>query len=118
MMSRSYRDLVYIPFHFKCGVTAQCNLEVFDKFPEILEILENDCANCLRILPKNCHDLIRRTNLWINVSYMYHDLEMEEREFKHATTHHFEEWLIGWVIDSYFPMEKKMMQDYYLHLSY
>lgn len=84
---------VYIPFRLKCGITAQCRLEVFDTFPEILDVIEEDVFNCIRALPPSVHDLVRRTNVWINVSYVYGPLD-RPKELKHTTTHHYERWLI------------------------
>lgn len=84
---------VYIPFHLKCGLTAQCRLEVFDICPEILDVIEEDVLNCIKALPSSVHDLVRRTNIWINVSYVYGQLD-RPKELKHTSAHHYEEWLI------------------------
>ncbi len=84
---------VYIPFHLKCGVTARCRLEVFDACPEILDAIEDDIHNCLRALPPSVHDLVRRTNIWINVTYFYGNFD-DSKELKHTNTHHYEKWLI------------------------
>mmetsp|Transcript_24745 Transcript_24745/g.36958 ORF Transcript_24745/g.36958 Transcript_24745/m.36958 type:complete len:381 (-) Transcript_24745:1256-2398(-) len=84
---------VYIPFHLKCGVTTRCSLEVFDECPEILDIIEDDIHNCLRTLPSSVHELVRRTNIWINVTYSYGRLD-NPKELKHTNTHHYEKWLV------------------------
>ncbi len=88
---------VYIPFHLKCGLTAQCSLDVFEQCPTILDIIEEDAYNCLRVLPSSVHDLVRRTKIWINVSYVYGHCS-QPKVLKHMNTHHYVQWLEWYVI--------------------
>ena len=89
----------YIPFRFKCGLKAYCTLDVYEQCPTILQILENDVNHCLRILPFSVHDLIRRTKLWINVTYVYGDID-HPKVLKHMNTHHYERWLHWYVCNN------------------
>lgn len=84
---------VYIPFHLKCGLTAQCSLEVFDVVPQILDVIEKDVFNCIKALPASVHELVRRTNIWINVTYSYGQSD-HPTVLKHTAAHHYEKWLI------------------------
>jgi len=84
---------IYIPFHLKCGIIAHCNMEIFHTHPDILTTMEDDVRNCIKVLPRSVHDLIRRTAIWMNVSYVYGSLE-NPKVLKHTTTHHSEQWLI------------------------
>lgn len=86
---------VYIPFHLqKCGITTQCTLQVLNNNPHILQTIEQDVYDCLKVLPQSVHHLIRRTVLWINETYVYGLIE-KPKVLKHTTTHHCERWLIG-----------------------
>mmetsp|Transcript_15849 Transcript_15849/g.18416 ORF Transcript_15849/g.18416 Transcript_15849/m.18416 type:complete len:341 (+) Transcript_15849:91-1113(+) len=84
---------IYVPFHLKCGINAHCSLDVFNQCPEILEIVEEDMFAILRVLPPSLHKLIKKTNIWINVTYVYGSFD-NPKVMKHTVTHHFQEWLM------------------------
>lgn len=59
----------------------------------MLDILENDLKACFRVLPGSVHEMIRRTNIWLNVDYVYGDVHTPT-VVKHSTAHHFDTWLV------------------------
>ena len=60
---------------------------------QIFHDLQKDLAECLDILPNSVQKLVKRTNIWINDSYVYGPRE-SPKTLKHCVTHHSEEWLI------------------------
>ena len=64
-------NLTYIPMHLSCGVTVNCRPDVLTRCPQILQDLDVDLRQCLNILPKSIHNLVRKTNIWVNTTYYY-----------------------------------------------
>lgn len=89
--------LTYIPMHVSCGVTVFCRPDVLTKCPEILCDLDVDLRQCLRILPRSTHGLIRRTNIWVNTTY-YYGSSIKPKNVNHSTAHHDKGWLL-WACD-------------------
>lgn len=84
--------LVYIPMQLKCGVTVQCRPDVLARCPSVLKILNRDVERCLEVLPPSVHNLVRRTNIWVNTTYYYGHRD-KPRNVNHSTAHHHEGWL-------------------------
>ena len=64
-----------------------------DECPTILRDLNHDLMECLSVLPPSVHNLVRRTQIWLNVTYSYGPKD-NPKNVKHTTTHHFAAWLI------------------------
>jgi len=89
--------LTYIPMHVSCGVTVFCRPDVLTKCRRILDDLDMDLRQCLRILPRSTHGLIRRTNIWVNNTY-YYGPSTKPKNVNHSTAHHDKGWLL-WARD-------------------
>ena len=87
-------NLTYIPIHLMCGVTVQCRPDVLTRCPQILRDLEADVRQCLSVLPKSTHSLVRRTNIWVSTTY-YYGPSSDPHHVNHTTTHHHEAWLMS-----------------------
>jgi len=85
---------IYIPVKLKCGVSARCRPNVLSACPQVLVELNNDLTQCLDLLPRSIHSLIRKTVMWVNLSYTVGMGEV----LTHSTTHHHESWLL-WTRD-------------------
>jgi hypothetical protein len=89
---------VYIRVTLKRSrITAQCRPAVLSACPEILQDLDDDLCECLRLLPKSVHPLIRRTCIWINSQYAVGPID-QPVALAHATAHHHRAWLL-WAKD-------------------
>jgi hypothetical protein len=88
----------YVPIKLNCGVKLCCSPRVLSQCSGVLCQLEADLKQCLQILPKSTHGLIRRTVIWVNVSYNYGPRE-HPIPLNHLTAHHHEGWLL-WARDS------------------
>ena len=86
-------SLVYIPIRLPCGVVAQCRPEVLSRCPQVLHDLNLDLDQCMTILPRSVHGLVKRTQIWINFSYCYGP-KKSPNYLSHSTAHHHEGWLI------------------------
>ncbi len=78
---------------------------------QVLDALQKDVDQCFKVLPTSVHNLLRRTQIWVNYSYCYgprHD----PKRVTHTTAHHGEGWLIWYVpvpsIIFDYPIEKKV----------
>jgi len=82
----------YIPIRLKNGITLQCRPEIFQSCPAIIDTLHQDLNDCLRILPRSVHALVRRINIWVNDTYIYGAVD-DPRVLKHTAAHHHWQWL-------------------------
>ena len=87
-------SLLYVPIKLRCGVTAQCQPNVFVHCRQVLTYLNADVTQCLHVLPPSVHALVKRTTIWINMEYSYGTVSNPKR-IKHITTHHHAAWLIA-----------------------
>jgi hypothetical protein len=76
-----------------CNMQAMCRPEVLDECPSILEHLNADLVQCLQLLPVSVRALVRRTRIWVNLSYCYGRYDLPEH-INHTTAHHHEAWLL------------------------
>ena len=86
--------LTYIPMHLSCGVTVQCRPDVLIRCPQVLRDINHDLTQCLNILPKSTHSLVRRTNIWVNTTY-YYGPRSNPVHVNYSTAHHHEGWLLS-----------------------
>lgn len=91
-------NLLYISLSLPCGVEVRARPGVLSNCPAILHELDQDLKECLALLPKSVHRLIKRTRIWINESYMFGPID-KPHKVNCGTTHHAEEWL-NWVCDN------------------
>ncbi|GKZ01410.1 hypothetical protein MPSEU_001091800 [Mayamaea pseudoterrestris] len=87
----------YFSVQLECGVTVYCAPNVFSQCPSVLGDLESDLMDCLNLLPRNLHRLIRRTRVWVNSSYQYGPRN-SPMVVNHTTAHHHPGWL-AWAHD-------------------
>jgi hypothetical protein len=87
-------NLTYIPMHLSCGVTVNCRPDVLTRCPQILQDLDVDLRQCLNILPKSIHNLVRKTNIWVNTTY-YYGPHSNPHHVNYSTAHHHEAWLLS-----------------------
>jgi hypothetical protein len=83
---------VYVSFKLNCGVTVCCAPGVQGRCSLALDDLESDLRDCLSLLPKNVHGLVRRTRVWVNESYQYGPIS-NPLQVHHTTAHHHPGWL-------------------------
>jgi hypothetical protein len=83
----------YNKVRLKCGITLMVRPEVFSSCPSILDHLNSDVSQCLRILPISVRPLVRRTRIWVNHTYCYGRCSQPEY-VNHTTAHHHEGWLL------------------------
>ena len=74
-----------------------CRPEVLGRCPAVLRDLNGDIMQCLRVLPRSVHGLLRRTKVWVNASYRYGPID-KPRRVSHSTAHHYGGWLV-WARD-------------------
>jgi hypothetical protein len=84
---------VYHPVRLSCGVVLSCRPAVLTQCPSIVKVLERDIQQCLSILPASVSALVRRTRIWVNLTYQYGSVERPQT-VNHTTTHHHEAWLL------------------------
>jgi hypothetical protein len=84
---------LYHPVRLRCGVTLMCRPEVLVCCPMIMEYLNSDVSKCLQILPVSVRSLVRRTRIWVNLTYCYGRCDQPEY-VNHTTAHHHEAWLL------------------------
>ena len=84
---------LYIPLRLLCGVQVMCRPEVLRSCPAILQYLNCDLVQCFKILPVSVRALVRRTRIWVNLTYCYGRCDHPEHT-NHTTAHHHEAWLI------------------------
>ena len=87
---------IYLPMQLRCGVTVLCRPEAIMHCPQVLQDLNSDLRQCLRILPWSVHSLIRRTRIWVNLTYQYGHYE-KPVSLSHSTAHHHVGWLLWYV---------------------
>jgi hypothetical protein len=83
---------IYIPIQLGCGITVMCRPEVLTRCPLILKDLNSDLGQCLSILPRSVRHLVRRTQVWVNLSYSYGPRD-RPLVLNHSVAHHHEAWL-------------------------
>jgi hypothetical protein len=83
---------IYIPIQLGCGIRVLCRPEVLTRCPLILKDLNSDLCQCLSILPRSVHHLVRRTQVWLNLSYSYGPRDRPV-VLNHSVAHHHEAWL-------------------------
>jgi len=87
------RHLVYFPIYLrKSRVTLQCRPDVLTDCPQVLRFIESDLCQCLELLPRSVHPLVRRTRIWIHTSYCYGRID-RPNHVGHSTVHHTKTWL-------------------------
>mmetsp|Transcript_24813 Transcript_24813/g.58882 ORF Transcript_24813/g.58882 Transcript_24813/m.58882 type:complete len:609 (-) Transcript_24813:116-1942(-) len=86
------RNLTYVPIRLTCGSTVLCSPQTLASCPMILRSLQVDVTECLKVLPKSVHKLVKRTPIWVNASYQYGD-KRDPHMLNHSTTHHSTIWL-------------------------
>lgn len=85
--------LEYVEVRLPCGVMAMCSPQVLANCPLVLRSLQIDAQRLFTILPRSVHDLLRRTNIWVNASYSYGSFD-DPHILRHSTAHHSEGWLV------------------------
>ena len=83
----------YLPVRLKCGVHALCRPDVILHCPNVLQDLNTDLSECLRILPSSVHALVKRTRIWVNRTYAIGPRD-QPKIMLHTTTHHHQGWLL------------------------
>jgi hypothetical protein len=83
---------VYIPIQLGCGIRVLCRPDVLTRCPLILKDLNTDLCQCLSILPRSVHHLVKKTQIWVNLSYSY-GLRDCPVVLNHSAAHHHEAWL-------------------------
>lgn len=86
------RTLTYVPIRLMCGNAVLCSPQTLASCPMVLRSLQVDITECLKVLPKSVHNLVQRTPIWVNASYMYGD-KRDPYILHHSTTHHSPTWL-------------------------
>jgi hypothetical protein len=85
---------IYYPIRLRrCGAILMCRPEVLVQCPTIIQHLQNDISYCIHILPISVRSLIRRTKIWINLTYCYGRYD-HPTHVNHTTTHHHAAWLL------------------------
>lgn len=87
----------YVSIKLRCGVIAMCRANVLTCCPSVLRCINKDIMQCFEMLPVSVHSLIRRTRIWINLTYSYGP-KQEPRLLRHTTAHHHDAWLL-WARD-------------------
>lgn len=87
-------NLTYIPRRLSCGMTVHCRPDVLTRCPQILRDLDLDVNQCLVVLPKSTHNLVRQTNIWVNTTY-YYGPSTNPKNVNHSTAHHHKAWLLS-----------------------
>lgn len=85
--------LNYVAITLRCGVVAMCRTNVLTTCPSVLQDLNRDLSQCLEFLPWSVHSFIRRTRIWVNITYSYGP-KNNPTFLSHSTAHHHEAWLI------------------------
>lgn len=85
--------LNYLSIRLRCGVVAMCRTNVLTTCPSVLQDLNRDLSQCLEIMPWSVHALIRRTRIWVNLTYS-HGPKDNPTFLSHSTAHHHEAWLL------------------------
>lgn len=84
----------YVPITLTSGNTVHCSPEVLSSCPMILRSIQTDLLEILRILPWSVHSLVKRTNIWVNLSYSY-GTQDDPHILRHSTAHHERGWLVS-----------------------
>ena len=84
----------YVPITLTTGNTVHCAPDVLSSCPMILRSIQTDLLEILNILPWSVHALVKRTNIWVNLSYSY-GTQDEPHVLRHSTAHHEEGWLVN-----------------------
>ena len=82
----------YVSIKLRCGVIAMCRANVLTCCPSVLRCINKDIMQCFEMFPVSVHSLIRRTRIWINLTYSYGP-KQEPRLLRHTTAHHHDAWL-------------------------
>lgn len=83
----------YVPITVASGNTIHCAPDVLAHCPMILRSIQTDILGILNILPRSVHALVKRTNIWVNLSYSY-GTQDDPNVLRHSTAHHEEGWLV------------------------
>jgi hypothetical protein len=86
--------LKYYPIYLSNGATLNCRPDVLIRCPQVIRDLDLDVRQCMKLLPKSTHTLIRKTIIWVNTTY-YYGLCSDPINVNHSTAHHHEDWLIS-----------------------
>ncbi|KAL7560947.1 hypothetical protein ACA910_022435 [Epithemia clementina (nom. ined.)] len=89
-------QLVYLPVRLRrSNVLVRVRPPVLAQCPEILVELDNDLYQCLHhVLPRSVHGLVRRTQVWINHTYIYGP-QRKPIVLNHSTAHYDPNWLMS-----------------------
>ena len=88
-------QLTYSSIRLPCDVEVMVAPDVLSQHPMVLRTLQVDLTQCLKVLPYSVHPLIKRTKIWVNLSYVY-GTRGRQKCLKHSTFHHEEGWLVQW----------------------
>ena len=91
------RFINYVAIKLRCGVIAMCRVNVLTLCPGVLKDLNCDLTQCLQVMPNSVHAFIKRTRIWVNLSYSYGPSD-DPRLLRHTTAHHHHSWLIWYVL--------------------
>ena len=83
----------YVAIKLRCGVIAMCRTNILTCCISVLRSINKDVLQCLEMMPCSVHALIRRTKIWVNVSYSYGP-KKTPRLLRHTTAHHHDAWLL------------------------
>ena len=85
--------LNYVDVPLRCGCIAMCRTNVLTTCPSVLQDLNRDLTQCLEMTPRSVHNFIKRTKIWVNLTYSYGPQD-NPRFLSHTTAHHGKEWLL------------------------
>lgn len=103
-------QLRYIPIRLACGVCAYCSPDVLSNCPMVLRSIQADLTRAFKLLPLSVHDLIHRTNLWLNWECYSYGRMATPTVLRHVTTHHGSTWLTEIAHDT--PRKAKSIEIY------
>ena len=86
-------QLTYVAINLRCGVKLMCRPDVLTCCRSVLYDIREDLSQCFEIFPSSVHALIRRTRIWVNLSFLYGPRD-NLRILRHSTAHHHEAWLL------------------------
>lgn len=87
------RFVNYLAIKLRCGVIAMCRTNVLTLCQSALKDLNADFTRCLEIVPNSVRAFIKRTRIWVNLSYTYGPSD-NPRLLRHTTAHHHHAWLV------------------------
>ena len=86
-------NIVYWSIPLPCGFLIKVRPNVLWECPGVLHDLQQDLQQCLQLLPKSVHALVKQFTIWVNGTFVYGPV-CKPKVVKHSTAHHHEGWLI------------------------